>query len=67
MTYFYTYKINFVDGFYYFGSRKTEVKPKDDIYWGSPKTHKDKWKTTMFSKTILNVFENGKEMMNEET
>lgn len=67
MTYFYTYKITFVDGHYYFGSRKSKVEPKDDIYWGSPKTHKEKWNTTMFCKEILNVFENGKRMMNEET
>lgn len=67
MTYFYTYKINFVDGFYYFGSRKSNVEPQDDVYWGSPKTHKDKWKTTMFFKTILNIFEDGKQMMNKET
>lgn len=67
MTYFYTYKINFVDGHYYFGSRKSFVKPEKDVYWGSPKTHKDKWNTTMFYKTILNVFKDGLEMMNEET
>jgi hypothetical protein len=58
MEYFYTYKISFVDGHYYYGSRKSSVKPEDDIYWGSPKTHKDKWRTCMFSKTILNVVDN---------
>jgi hypothetical protein len=67
MIHYYTYKITFVDGYYYFGSRKCNVEPEKDVYWGSPKTHKDKWNTTMFFKTILNVFENGKEMLEEET
>lgn len=66
MTY-YTYKINFVDGFYYFGSRKCEVKPEEDVYWGSPKTHKDKWKTTMFFKEILCVYDTSEECSDEET
>jgi hypothetical protein len=58
MAYYYTYKITFVDGCYYYGYRATEAIPKDDIYWGTPKTHKDKWKTMMFFKTIINVFDN---------
>lgn len=40
--------------------------PGDDIYWGSPKTHKDKWNTMMFHKTILDVFETSEEMLEEE-
>lgn len=66
MKFYYTYKINFVDGCYYFGSRHSKVEPEKDVYWGSPLTHKDKWKTVMFFKEILNVFETGKEMFDEE-
>jgi NUMOD3 motif len=66
MKYYYTYKINFIDGFYYFGSRESGVTPDEDVYWGSPKTHKDKWSTTMFSKIILNSFNNVEEMLDEE-
>lgn len=64
--YFYTYRIDFVDGYYYYGSRKSKVKPEEDKYWGSPKTHKEKWNTTMYSKTILSVFDDPSDMLNEE-
>lgn len=67
MNYFYVYKIQFVDGFYYYGCRQSKVKPEEDVYWGSPKTHKEKWNTTHYEKIILNVFENGEEMLREET
>lgn len=67
VVFFYTYKITFIDGDYYYGSRASIVTPKEDSgYVGSPKTHKDKWKTHAFSKTILNVFENLKEVQEEE-
>jgi len=52
---YYTYKINFVDGFYYYGRRSCKCRPEDDTYYGSPKTHKDKWRTTMFSKEIIST------------
>ena len=65
--YFYTYRIDFVDGYYYYGSRKSKVKPEEDKYWGSPKTHKEKWNTTMYWKTILNVFGVDNGMLEEET
>jgi hypothetical protein len=65
--YFYTYRIDFVDGYYYYGSRKSKVKPEEDKYWGTPKTHKEKWNTTMYCKTILDVFDNSTRMLNEET
>ena len=65
--YFYTYRIDFVDGYYYYGSRKSKVKPEEDKYWGSPKTHKEKWNTTMYWKTILNVFGVDINMLEEET
>lgn len=53
----YLYRIDFVDGDYYYGKKKRSRDDHDptlDKYWGSPgKTHRDKWKTTMFSKTIV--------------
>lgn len=64
--YFYTYRIDFVDGYYYYGSRKSKVKPEEDKYWGSPKTHKEKWNTTMYWKAILSVFDDPSDMLNEE-
>lgn len=64
--YFYTYRIDFVDGYYYYGSRKSKVKPEEDKYWGSPKTHKEKWNTTMYWKAILSVFDNVKSMRENE-
>jgi hypothetical protein len=64
---FYTYKITFVDDDYYYGSRAAIVPPEEDNdYVGSPKTHKEKWKTHTFSKTILNRFQTDKEMIEEE-
>lgn len=53
---YYTYIIIFVTGHYYYGMRKCECLPKDDVYWGSPKTHKDKWNTIMYCKIILNTY-----------
>ena len=65
--YFYTYRIDFVDGYYYYRSRKSKVKPEEDKYWGSPKTHKERWNTTMYLKTVLNLFNDPSDMLNEET
>jgi hypothetical protein len=42
------------------------VKPAEDVYWGSPKTHKEKWNTTHYEKIILNVFDNRSLMKEEE-
>ena len=67
MSYFYTYRIQFVDGYYYHGSRKSPVPPEEDTYWGSPKTHKEKWKTTQYEKTIIGTFNTGEEMLREES
>jgi hypothetical protein len=66
MVHFYTYKITFVDGFYYLGSRKSKVKPENDVYWGSPKTHKDKWASTMFFKEVLGVYDTHQECTSAE-
>jgi hypothetical protein len=62
----YTYKITFVDWFYYYGMRTCEVTPEEDIYWGSPTTHKDKWNTAMFSKEILVVYDSYEECSEAE-
>ena len=64
--YFYTYKIQFVDGFYYHGSRKSTLEPKDDLYFGSPVTHKNKWLETMYDKVILNVYSTEEELRQAE-
>jgi len=61
--FFYTYRIQFVDGYYYYGSRRSFVEPSKDVYWGSPKTNKDKWNTTQYEKVILDVCDTGEEMM----
>ena len=55
--FYYTYCIDFIDGFYYYGCRKSKVKPDEDDYVGSPRTHKGKWSTTRFTKRILAHFD----------
>ena len=64
--YFYCYKIQFLDGSYYFGSRQSVVEPSQDTYWGSPVTHKAKWEQEMFQKTILSEHANRDEALEEE-
>jgi hypothetical protein len=54
---FYTYKILFEDGFYYYGVRKTNLNPDEDPYTGSPVTFAEKWKTTPFTKEVLQIFD----------
>ncbi len=46
MSHYYLYLIQFEDGRFYIGSRKSKVPAKDDVkYWGSPgKTIKHLWK-----------------------
>lgn len=63
---FYTYIIQFIDSFYYYGSRVSKINPEEDVYWGSPYTHKDKWLTTMYSKRILCVYDTFEEMFQAE-
>jgi hypothetical protein len=62
----YTYKIDFVDGYYYYGVRQCECDPIEDVYFGSPRTHKAKWNTTMFTKTIVSEHNTREEAMEEE-
>jgi len=57
--YFYVYRIDFSDGYFYIGSRVSKVKPELDLkYMGSPKTHKNKWDDVRVikCKSILKVF-----------
>jgi hypothetical protein len=66
---FYLYVIHFEDFFYYVGKRKCPNKynPWNDPYMGSPKTNKEKWKTTKHIKTIIECFDNDKEVSAAET
>jgi hypothetical protein len=66
---FYVYVIHFEDFFYYVGKRKCPDKfnPWNDPYKGSPKTHKEKWKTTKFTKVIIECFDNDKNVSAAET
>jgi len=65
--FYYTYKIEFEDGHYYFGSRKSKVHPDQDTeYVGSPITNKNYW-VNPFKKTILNLFDCGKSMLLAES
>lgn len=54
--YYYVYKICFVDGCFYYGSRKSRFPPEQDKYFGSPVTFKEKWLTTHYWKEIVEVF-----------
>ena len=54
---YYTYTIRFVDGCYYHGMAKHRGKnPLFDGYYGTPITHRQKWKETMFWKEITGLF-----------
>lgn len=60
---YYTYRIDFADGCYYYGQkkRKDDTPPEQDGYYGSPVTHKQKWIDHICCKTILFVHENAEE------
>lgn len=63
----YTYKINFVDGYYYIGKRLLKGEdPLTDGYYGTPITHKNKWSSTMFWKEILEVYDDWIECSKKE-
>jgi len=63
------YVIHFSDFYYYIGKRKCPKKynPWNDPYIGSPKTHKNKWKTTNFTKVIIECFYNDEDVSKAET
>lgn len=59
----YTYLILFYDGSFYYGVRlcpKGKTPWQDTDYVGSPVTHRDKWNTTLFTKFILEIFDDYK-------
>ena len=66
---FYLYVIHFSDFYYYVGKRKCPDKynPWNDPYTGSPKTHKIKWKTTNFTKVVIECFYNDEDVSKAET
>lgn len=52
----YCYRIDFEDGFVYFGSRTCRCAIADDSYMGSPKTHAAKWLSdSRRDKTVVSV------------
>ena len=66
---FYLYVIHFEDFFYYVGKRKcpSTYNPWNDPYTGSPKTNKYKWKSTQFTKVVIECFDNDKDVSLAET
>jgi hypothetical protein len=66
MKYHYTYTIHFVDGYYYHGRRTSDVPPEEDMYFGTPATHKDKWLDTMYWKVIENTYSTPEELAEAE-
>jgi hypothetical protein len=66
MKYYYTYTIYFTDGYYYHGRRTSDVPPEEDMYFGTPKVHKDKWLDTMYWKVIENTYSTPEELTEAE-
>lgn len=66
---FYLYVIHFIDFFYYVGKRKcpNEYNPWNDPYTGSPKTHKNKWESTKFTKVVIECFDSDEKVSKAET
>ena len=66
---FYLYVIHFIDFFYYVGKRKcpNEYNPWNDPYTGSPKTHKNKWEITKFTKVVIECFDSDEKVSKAET
>jgi hypothetical protein len=63
----YCYKIIFADGCWYWGTSEHKgVAPEKDGYYGSPKTHKSKWKEP-HTKIVLKVFYDEETRVNYET
>ena len=57
----YVYKISFETGHVYFGVRSCKCSPEEDVYMGSPVTHKDYWERYEPKKTILKEFDTREE------
>lgn len=66
--FYYTYKIEFDDGCYYYGSRKSQVEPHLDVdYNGSPKTMREHWDNVTFRKIVLETFETRQQSFDRES
>ena len=64
---YYTYRITFEDGCYYYGVRKSpEGDPFKDPYVGSPVTFKEKWTHESFTKEVLDIFDTWEEASTSE-
>lgn len=62
----YAYKIIFDDGCWYWGTSQYKgVSPETDGYYGSPVTHKLKWKN-QHSKIVLKLFQNEQKRLEYE-
>jgi hypothetical protein len=66
MKYYYTYTIYFTDGYYYHGRRTSKVPPEEDMYFGTPIAHKEKWLDTMYWKVIEEVYSTPDELEEAE-
>lgn len=73
MPYFYTYRITCThpDSVekYYYGHRKSECHPRDDVYWSSSKFVKTailKYGSEFFKKKIIRIFASKNEAINHE-
>ena len=66
---FYLYIIHFKDFYYYVGKRKCPsiYNPWNDPYTGSPKTNKYKWKSTQFTKVVIECFDSDEGVSISET
>jgi hypothetical protein len=63
----YVYKNIFWDGCWYWGTSQYKgAAPEKDGYYGSPVTHKEKWKEP-FSQIIVKVFQSEQERLEYET
>jgi hypothetical protein len=63
----YCYKILFSDGCWYWGTREYKgSSPESDGYYGSPVTHKDKWKEP-HSKVVVKLFTDREQRLEYET
>ena len=62
---YYTYRIDFADGDYYYGYKGSD-DPELDGYFGSPATNKIKWETHIHCKVVLEIFDTRKEAYEAE-
>jgi hypothetical protein len=65
---YYTFRIQFVDGYFYYGRKtsRSKLPPVCDGYYGTPVTHKEKWLTTMYWKEEIREYSSFEEMAQSE-